>query len=178
MSCAEAGDRAVKHEISLMVNGIERSGSTEARTNLADFLREELDLTGTHVGCEQGVCGACTVLVEGQPVRSCLLFAVQANGKRVETIEGLSTDGELGAVPAAFRESISFQCGFCSPGFLMTVTALLRENPMPTTDEICVAISGNLCRCTGYDSIVEGVRRAAEKLQEPAFALPEGVTDE
>ena len=167
----------MKHDVSLIVNGVERRGSTEARTSLADFLREELDLTGTHVGCEQGVCGACTVLVEGEPVRSCLLFAVQATGKRVETIEGLSVDGELGTVPAAFREAISFQCGFCSPGFLMTVTALLRENPMPTTEEICVAISGNLCRCTGYDSIIEGVRRAAENLQTSAVAPQEGLTD-
>jgi len=155
----------VKHEISLVVNGVERRGSAEARTSLADFLREELDLTGTHVGCEQGVCGACTVLVQGEPVRSCLLFAVQANGSRVETVEGLSVDGELGPVPAAFREAISFQCAFCSPGFLMTVTALLRENPKPTTDEIRVAIAGNVCRCTGYESIVAGVRRAAEGLQ-------------
>lgn len=153
------------HDIFLVVNGIERCGATEARTSLADFLRDDLDLTGTHVGCEQGVCGACTVLVDGEPVRSCLFFAVQANGRRVETIEGLSADGELGDVPAAFREAISFQCGFCSPGFLMAVTALLRENSTPTTDEIRTAIAGNLCRCTGYESIVEGVRRAAERVQ-------------
>jgi carbon-monoxide dehydrogenase small subunit len=168
----------VKHDISLIVNGTERRGSTEARTSLADFLREELDLTGTHVGCEQGVCGACTVLVQGELVRSCLIFAVQANGKRVETIEGLSVDGELGTIPAAFREAISFQCGFCSPGFLMTVTGLLRENPMPTTEEICVAISGNLCRCTGYESILEGVRRAAENLHASALVRQEEMTGE
>ncbi len=151
-----------EHEITLSVNGLERRGRVEARRTLADFLREDCALTGTHLGCEHGVCGACTVLLDGAAVRSCLLFAVQADGAEVVTIEGLSPDdGTLSPVQSAFREEHGLQCGFCTPGFVVTVTALLRENPDPTDDEIREGISGNLCRCTGYQGIVNAVRRAA-----------------
>jgi carbon-monoxide dehydrogenase small subunit len=151
------------HEISLTVNGRRRSAHTEARVTLADFLREQLGLTGTHIGCEHGVCGACTVLLDGEAVRACLLFAVQAEGAEVTTIEGLSPAGaELNTVQKAFMECHGLQCGFCTPGFVVSTCALLAENPHPTDDEIRTALSGNLCRCTGYQGIVAAVRQASE----------------
>jgi aerobic carbon-monoxide dehydrogenase small subunit len=148
-------------EVALTVNGEARSGSVEPRKILADFIREDLGLTGTHLGCEQGVCGACTVLVNGEPARSCLMLAVQARGAEVVTIEGLGTDGELNSLQRAMWESHGFQCGFCTPGFLMQITALLADNPQPSEAEIRAALSGNLCRCTGYESIVNGVLAAS-----------------
>jgi aerobic carbon-monoxide dehydrogenase small subunit len=148
-------------DISITVNGELRTAAAEARKTLADFLRDDLDLTGTHVGCEHGVCGACTVLVDDEPVRSCLMFAVQARGADVTTIEGLAPDGELNPLQHALWESHSFQCGFCTPGFVMQITALLAERSQPSEAEIREALSGNICRCTGYQSIVDGVLRAA-----------------
>ena len=148
-------------EIALVVNGADRTGRVEPRRLLSDFLREELGLTGTHVGCEQGACGACTVLVDGEPVRSCLMLAVQARGCTVETVEGLARDGLLHPVQRAFMASHSFQCGFCTPGFVLATIALLAETPSPGEGQIREALSGNLCRCTGYTSIVEGVALAA-----------------
>jgi carbon-monoxide dehydrogenase small subunit len=148
-------------DIELLVNGELRQAPAEARKTLADFLREDLRLTGTHVGCEHGVCGACTVLLDGEPVRSCLMFAVQARGRDVRTIEGLVEHGEMNSLQQALWESHSFQCGFCTPGFVMQITALLGENPTPDEAEIRDALAGNICRCTGYQSIVEGVLRAA-----------------
>ncbi len=149
--------------VRLRVNGVEREATVEPRLLLSDFLRVELGLTGTHVGCEHGVCGACTVLLDGEAVRSCLLFAVQAAGHDVATVEGLAPGGEAALHPlqAAFREAHALQCGFCTPGILMTVLPFLRENPDPTPAEIRAALSGNLCRCTGYNNIVEAVALAA-----------------
>jgi aerobic-type carbon monoxide dehydrogenase small subunit (CoxS/CutS family) len=152
------------HQVHMVVNGHEREGTTAARTTLADFLREELQLTGTHLGCEHGVCGACTVLVDGEPVRSCLMLAVQANGSAITTIEGLASDGQLGALQEAMRDRHAFQCGFCTPGFVMTAHALLEERTDWTPDEWREELAGNLCRCTGYQSIVEGVLLAAQRL--------------
>jgi aerobic-type carbon monoxide dehydrogenase small subunit (CoxS/CutS family) len=154
-----------KIAIRMTVNGRVREGSVEARRALADFLREDLELTGTHLGCEHGVCGACTVLVDGEAVRSCLMLAVQARAAEVTTVEGLAEGDALHPIQDAFWESHSFQCGFCTPGFVTTTLALLRENPDPTEAEIRDALSGNLCRCTGYETIVAGVRRAAERLR-------------
>ncbi len=151
--------------VRLTVNGEPREALAEPRHTLADFLRHGLGLTGTHVGCEHGVCGACTVVVDGEPVRSCLMLAVQADGAEVLTVEGLATDGRLHPVQEAFRERHSFQCGFCTPGFVMTAYAFLRESPEPSRAEIRKALSSNLCRCTGYQSIVDGVELAAEKLR-------------
>jgi carbon-monoxide dehydrogenase small subunit len=148
-------------EIDLIVNGVGRRGSTEPRKTLADFLREDLGLTGTHLGCEHGVCGACTVLVNGEPARSCLMFAVQSEGAEVLTIEGVATDGVMNPLQEALAANHSFQCGFCTPGFLMQITALLAENPDPTEEEIRENLSGNICRCTGYESIINGVLHAA-----------------
>jgi carbon-monoxide dehydrogenase small subunit len=151
--------------IAVRVNGEERRAFVEPRRTLADFLREDCGLTGTHLGCEHGVCGACTVLLDGEAVRSCLVFAVQADGCEVTTIEGLSpADGTLSPIQQAFRDAHGLQCGFCTPGFVVSVTAFLRENPSPTDAEIREALSGNLCRCTGYQGIVEAVRRAAAAL--------------
>ena len=151
------------HQIHLVVNGAERRGRVEARRTLADFLREDCALTGTHLGCEHGVCGACTVILDGETVRSCLMFAVQADGAEITTVEGLSDpDGALSTVQDAFREEHGLQCGFCTPGFVVTVTQLLEENPDPTDAEIREGISGNLCRCTGYQGIVRAVRRASQ----------------
>lgn len=152
------------YEISLTVNGKKYSREVEARILLSDFLRHELDLTGTHVGCEHGVCGACTILLDGEPVRSCLMFAVQADGHEIETVEGLALgEDELHPVQQAFWDAHGLQCGFCTPGILMTVVAFLKENPNPTDLEIREAISGNLCRCTGYQNIVSAVKLAAER---------------
>jgi carbon-monoxide dehydrogenase small subunit len=148
-------------EVELTVNGTPRQGSVEPRRTLADFLREDLGLTGTHLGCEHGVCGACTVLVNGEPARSCLMLAVQARGADVLTVEGLASDGVMNPLQQAMWESHGFQCGFCTPGFLMQISALLTENPDPAEAEIREALSGNLCRCTGYESIINGVLRAA-----------------
>ena len=155
------------HSISLSVNGQSYSGEVEPRLLLSDYLRHELELTGTHVGCEHGVCGACTVLLDGQPVRSCLMLAVQAEGHEVATVESLASSAEdLHPIQEAFWEAHGLQCGFCTPGFLMTLVPFLAENPDPTETEIREAISGNLCRCTGYQNIVEAARLAAEKLRE------------
>jgi len=150
-------------DISLTVNGAPRSSSVEARKTLADFLRDDLDLTGTHVGCEHGVCGACTVIVDGRAVRSCLMLAVQAAGSDVTTIEGLAAGGELGTLQQAMWDSHSFQCGFCTPGFVMQATAFLAAHPDAGEQEIRAALSGNICRCTGYQSIIDGVLLAAER---------------
>ena len=153
-------------DITLKVNGATCTGSPEARTTLADFLRDDLDLTGTHVGCEQGVCGACTVIVDGRVVRSCLMLAVQAAGSEVRTIEGLATDGGLDTLQQALWDSHSFQCGFCTPGFVMQATALLDAHPDADERQIREALSGNICRCTGYQSIIDGVLLAAERLRQ------------
>ncbi len=147
--------------ISLTVNGEGRDGAAEARKTLADFLREDLGLTGTHLGCEHGVCGACTVLLDGEPVRSCLMLAVQARGASITTIEGIAVDGDMNTLQEALRDEHSFQCGFCTPGFVMQVTALLAENPTPTEAEARESLSGNICRCTGYETIINGVLAAA-----------------
>ena len=148
--------------VTLTVNGERRQMLVEPRKTLADFLREDCALTGTHLGCEHGVCGACTVLLDGDAVRSCLLFAVQAEGAEVTTVEGLTPpDVGLSRVQAAFREAHGLQCGFCTPGFIVSVTAYLRDHPSPSDDEIREALSGNLCRCTGYQGIVNAVRLAA-----------------
>lgn len=153
------------HEIALTVNGTLRTARAPARRLLSDLLRHDLGLTGTHVGCEHGVCGCCTVLLDGEPVRSCLMLAVTAAGHEITTVEGLAAeDGAPSPVQRAFRECHGLQCGFCTPGFLCTVTALLRETPHPTEDQVLEGISGNLCRCTGYQNIVRSVRRAAELL--------------
>ncbi|MGW1024771.1 (2Fe-2S)-binding protein [Streptomyces sp. NPDC002577] len=150
-------------DIRIQVNGVARRDTVPPRLTLADFLRVNCGLTGTHLGCEHGVCGACTVLLDGEAVRACLVFAVQADGAEVTTVEGLaSPDGELSFVQAAFREHHGLQCGFCTPGFVVSVTAFLAENPKPTDDEIRDALSGNLCRCTGYQGIFKAVRAAAE----------------
>ena len=159
--------------ISFTVNGTPRTGTAEPRVSLVDFLRSELGLTGTHVGCEHGVCGACTVLVNGQTVRSCLLFAVQANGAKVTTIEGLATEDGLHPLQQAFQKHHALQCGFCTPGMLLAALELLRQNPSPTEEEIRVGLSGNLCMCTGYVNIVRAVHAAAQdgvtaKEKEPA----------
>jgi len=152
--------------VELQVNGVERRGETEARKTLVDFLREDLGLTGTHVGCEHGVCGACTVLLDGEPVRSCLMLAVQASGHEIATIEGLGNPENLNPLQTALRQSHGFQCGFCTPGFLMTATALLRDDPGISEEALRAELSGNICRCTGYQSIIEGIMQAAHSLAE------------
>ena len=149
-------------DVEVTVNGTVRRSTVEPRLTLADFLRERCGLTGTHLGCEHGVCGACTVLLDGAAVRACLVFAVQADGREVTTIEGLgAADGGLSPVQTAFREHHGLQCGFCTPGFVVSVTALLRDNPDPTEEQIREGLSGNLCRCTGYQGIIAAVRAAA-----------------
>ncbi|QGN56572.1 (2Fe-2S)-binding protein [Nostocoides sp. HKS02] len=155
-------------DITLTVNGVRRQAQAPARRLLSDFLRHDLQLTGTHVGCEHGVCGACTVLVDGAPMRSCLMFAVTAQAHAITTVEGLGTIEAMGPVQQAFTECHGLQCGFCTPGFLTTITAYLEENPEPTEHEAREAISGNLCRCTGYQNIVKSVLRAAEIRRERA----------
>ncbi len=155
----------MKRAVRLTVNGRSHEGTVEPRTSLADFLRDDLDLTGTHVGCEHGVCGACTVLLDGEPVRSCLLLAVQAEGREIMTVEGLAgAEGELHPLQQAFRDKHALQCGFCTPGILLTAHAYLREHPSPSVDEIREMLAGNLCRCTGYHFIVEAVAAAARAL--------------
>jgi len=165
-------------EVTVQVNGAPRTGSVEARKTLADFLRDDLNLTGTHIGCEHGVCGACTVIVDGRAVRSCLMLAVQAAGSEITTIEGLATaqpqptspdrppGGGLGTLQQAMWDSHSFQCGFCTPGFVMQATAYLSAHPDAGEQEIREALSGNICRCTGYQSIIDGVLLAAQRSRE------------
>jgi carbon-monoxide dehydrogenase small subunit len=153
-----------RRRIALTVNGEQRSGSVEPRWTLADFLREELRLTGTHLGCEHGVCGACTVHLDGRSVRSCLVLAVQADGAEVLTVEGLATGEHLHALQQAFWDAHALQCGFCTPGFLLTATEFLHEHPDPSEQEIREAIAGYLCRCTGYVTIVRAIRAAADTL--------------
>jgi len=155
------------HAITVTVNGTAYERRVEPRLLLSDFLRHELGLTGTHVGCEHGVCGACTILFEGQAARSCLMLAVQASGRSLTTVEGLAqSQSELHPLQQAFWEAHGLQCGFCTPGILMTLVPFLEENPDPTEAEIREAISGNLCRCTGYQHIVEAVKIAAEKMRD------------
>lgn len=149
------------HLIQFTVNGTAHRSEVEARLLLSDFLRHDLGLTGTHVGCEQGACGACTVLLNGDPVRSCLMLAVQADGHQIQTVEGLGTPEKLHPLQEAFREAHGLQCGFCTPGILMTLLPFLSANPNPTEEEIRLALSGNLCRCTGYQHIVDAVMVAA-----------------
>ncbi|RZN31895.1 (2Fe-2S)-binding protein [Bradyrhizobium sp. Leo121] len=158
-----------RHEISVSVNGTSYRRSVESRTLLSDFLRHDLLLAGTHVGCEHGVCGACTVLLDGAPIRSCLMLAVQANGHELSTIEGLASDsGELSPVQRAMHEHHGLQCGYCTPGILMTMTAFLKQNPSPSEEEVREALSGNLCRCTGYQHIVDAMMAAAQAMRAAA----------
>jgi aerobic carbon-monoxide dehydrogenase small subunit len=152
--------------IKVTVNGVAYERSVEPRLLLADFLRHTLGLTGTHVGCEHGVCGACTVLLEGDSVRACLMFAVQADGAQVETVESLGTIGDLNPLQEAFHEHHALQCGFCTPGMLMTATDLMRKYPLASDDDIRAGLSGNLCRCTGYEHIVRAVRAAVTRSKE------------
>jgi carbon-monoxide dehydrogenase small subunit len=161
--------------ITVTVNGRPYTAQVEPRKLLADFLREDLGLTGTHLGCEHGVCGACTVLWNGRPVRACLMFAVQANQAEVETVEGLAHGEELHPIQQAFWEEHGLQCGFCTPGFLMTIRAFLERQPNPSREQIREALAGNLCRCTGYTNIVNAVEKAADRLRRAA--APEGVAD-
>jgi carbon-monoxide dehydrogenase small subunit len=161
-------DADALHDVRLMVNGVGHEAQVPARRLLSDFLRHDLRLTGTHVGCEHGVCGACTVLLNGAPVRSCLLLAVSVSGQEITTVEGLGGPDDMHPVQQAFRECHGLQCGFCTPGFLTTVAAYIADNPAPTEAEAREAISGNLCRCTGYQNIVASVLRAAEITREQA----------
>jgi carbon-monoxide dehydrogenase small subunit len=155
--------------VQMVVNGKRYSGVVEPRKLLADFLREDCSLTGTHLGCEHGVCGACTVLLDGYAVRSCLTFAIQANGAEVTTVEGLAgSDGRLNPVQEAFQVEHGLQCGFCTPGFVVSATGLLQENPNPTDEEIREGLSGNLCRCTGYQGILRAVRSASAAMSATA----------
>jgi aerobic carbon-monoxide dehydrogenase small subunit len=154
-----------KREINVTINGRQYRGEVEPRKLLTDFLRDDLGLTGTHVGCEHGVCGACTVLLNGEPVRSCLMFAVQVNGAELQTIEGLAPNvTELHPLQEKFWEHHGLQCGFCTPGILLTALALLREVPHPSEEQIREWISGNLCRCTGYDNIIKSIQEAAKTM--------------
>ena len=153
-----------RRHIQMKVNGIEYEGDVEPRKLLVDFLRVDLELIGTHIGCEHGICGACTVLLNGRSVRSCLMFAVQADGAEIMTIEGLAGETELHPIQAAFRENHGLQCGYCTPGMLMTVYEFLDENPNPTEEQARKAISGVLCRCTGYKQVVDSVMAAAEAM--------------
>ena len=148
-------------DVRLTVNGVPRAGRCEPRKLLVDFLREDLGLTGTHVGCEHGICGACTVLVNGEAARSCLMFAAQVHGHELQTVEGLADGDRLNPLQEAFREHHGLQCGFCTPGMLLTALDLLRANPSPTEDEVREGIAAVLCRCTGYHGIVKAVRAAA-----------------
>ncbi len=163
---AEIGKEAKVNElfpVTVTVNGVKYERALEPRMLLSDFLRHELGLTGTHVGCEHGVCGTCTILFDGEPVRSCLMFAVQANGHEIVTVEGLGTPDRMHPLQEAFHEAHALQCGFCTPGFLITLVPFLEEHTDPSEEEIREAIAGNLCRCTGYQNIVEAVKLAAAK---------------
>ena len=155
----------MKRTIRVVVNGAEHERTVEPRLTLADFLREDLRLTGTHLGCEHGVCGACTVLVDGHSARACLMLAVQANGKDVRTVEGLAAEGQLNALQSAFWDQHGLQCGYCTPGVLMTLTELLAATPAPSEAQIRDALSGHLCRCTGYQNIVAAALEAAARTQ-------------
>ena len=155
-----------QHEISLTVNGAAVKKTVEARTLLVHFIRENLELTGTHIGCDTTSCGACTVVLNGKPVKSCTVFAVQANGATLQTIEGVAPDGKLHPVQEGLWEKHGLQCGFCTPGMIMTAKSLLEKNKAPTEQEIREGISGNICRCTGYNKIVEAIQYAAAKLEE------------
>ena len=157
-----------EHDVTLTINGESVTCSVEARTLLVHLIREDLLLTGTHIGCDTTSCGACTVLINGKPVKSCTVFAVQANGAEIETIESLAAGGELHPLQEGFWEKHGLQCGYCTPGMIMSAKGFLAENPNPTEDEIRHGISGNLCRCTGYNKIVEAIQYAAEKLQADA----------
>jgi len=157
-----------EHEVTLTINGESVTRLVEARTLLVHFIREDLSLTGTHIGCDTTSCGACTVLMNGKPVKSCTVFAVQAEGAALETIEGVAAGGELHPLQEGFWEKHGLQCGYCTPGMIITARDFLTKNPNPTEDEIRRGISGNLCRCTGYNKIVEAIQYAAEKLQADA----------
>jgi aerobic-type carbon monoxide dehydrogenase small subunit (CoxS/CutS family) len=161
MTPPELAVPAVTRAVHLTVNGEERDGQAEPRTTLADFLRHELGLTGTHLGCEHGVCGACTVIVDGAAVRSCLMLALQADGCAVETVEGLAAGEELSPLQQAFHRNHALQCGFCTPGFLMSITAALREGPVQTQRHAREVLSGNICRCTGYAALIKAVLEAS-----------------
>jgi carbon-monoxide dehydrogenase small subunit len=153
-------------DISVTINGRQRGATVETRTHLADFLRQQLGLTGTHLGCEHGVCGACTILLNGRSARSCLMLAVQADGQEILTIEGIApSEEELHPLQEAFRDNHGLQCGFCTPGMLTTLLEFLKDNPDPTEQEVRIAISGNLCRCTGYQGIVAAALDAAQRLK-------------
>ena len=157
------------HDTELSVNGTTYRRNVESRMLLSDFLRHELRLAGTHVGCEHGACGACTVLLHEIPVRSCLMLAIQANGSEIRTVEGMAAaDGKLHPIQQAMRDHHGLQCGYCTPGILMTMTAFLQENPAPSEDEVLEALSGNLCRCTGYQNIVDAMMAAAQAMRTPA----------
>jgi carbon-monoxide dehydrogenase small subunit len=158
-------EKIQQRSVCLKVNNVEYHRTIEPRFTLADFLREDLGLTGTHLGCEHGVCGACTVLLDGHPIRSCIMYAVQADGHHVETVEALATGEQLHPLQRAFWEHFALQCGFCTPGFLLTALDLLKRKPKPSELEIREALSGNLCRCTGYQSIVAAVQDAAQRLR-------------
>ncbi|HEU4798700.1 MAG TPA: (2Fe-2S)-binding protein [bacterium] len=155
-------------QITLTINGTRHTADVEVRKTLADFIREDLGLTGTHLGCEHGVCGACTIHLDGQAVRSCLMFAVQAQGAEITTVESLGTPERLHPLQEAFRDHHGLQCGFCTPGFLMSTLAFLRESPHPSDEQIREVLGGNLCRCTGYQGIVAAVRDAARRMRGPA----------
>jgi carbon-monoxide dehydrogenase small subunit len=152
------------HAIAVTVNGTERSAEVEARLLLVHLLREQLGLTGTHIGCDTSSCGACTVLLDGTPVKSCTMFAVQADGREITTVEGLRRDGQPHPIQQGFHEEHGLQCGFCTPGMMLSAVALLRENPHPSEEDIRWALSGNVCRCTGYQNIVHAVQWAAERI--------------
>ncbi len=160
--------QADRHQIALSVNGTPHRREVESRVLLSDFLRHELMLAGTHVGCEHGVCGACTILLDGEPVRSCLMLAVQADGHELATVEGLASEGALHPVQQAMHEHHGLQCGYCTPGILMTMTAYLKDNPSPSEEEVREALSGNICRCTGYQNIVDAMLAAAKTMRESA----------
>jgi len=160
----------MEHRITVTVNGVAYTAEVEPRLLLVHFLRETLNLTGTHIGCDTTSCGACTVLLDGLPIKSCTLLAVQADGHSVTTVEGLARDGHLHPIQQGFKEEHGLQCGFCTPGMMLVAKALLEENPDPTEEQIRWAISGNLCRCTGYQNIVKAIQWAARRLREPAPA--------
>jgi carbon-monoxide dehydrogenase small subunit len=155
-----------KHTIHVTINGTAYEGTVEARTLLVHWLRDDLRLTGTHIGCDTSACGACTILVDGKATKSCTMFAVQADGRSLQTVEGLEQNGQLHPLQEAFHEKHALQCGYCTPGMMMTGLALLQGNPNPTEEEVRVGISGNLCRCTGYVNIVKAIQSAGEKIRE------------
>ena len=157
---------AALHPLEVTVNGQKRAAAVEARVLLVHFIREDLGLTGTHIGCDTTSCGACTVLVDGVPMKTCTMFAVQANGTEITTVEGLEQGGQLHPIQQAFSDEHGLQCGFCTPGMMLTSVALLAENPSPTSEDVRWAISGQICRCTGYQNIVKAVQRAAELMKE------------